>query len=262
MVLVPILPASYLSVYLSAPGEQQSFVSNALVETFDEAETGLYTNTFFSNIGTYGLSGTSAFGIQAADDFGGAMNSKYMTFGFQTGTLGSFQIDTNQDYNYFGFWWSAGDARNTITLSQSGTVLASITSADILNFLSAPKVTALNGTQYTSSSYYGNPNNPAVNTAEPYAFISVVLSGTTFNQVTFGNSDSSLSGFESDNHTVALGSINVPDNAVYAFDISVNAIPEPGTFTLLFAGLMATAFALRQKGSSRTAVLRKTPGSN
>ena len=179
---------------------------------------GLYNSDFIGATGTYQLTSNSALLIQGADQYGGADLSPYAAFGAQSGTTGDILLSTGANYNYFGFWWSAGDANNSITLRSTGAALATFSTGDILNFLSPGTITAVNGTVYNSSSYYGNPNN-GQNTGEPYAFISIVLTGATFNQVVFSNNNTTGTGFESDNHTLYLGTVTPPGTAVFVKDI-------------------------------------------
>lgn len=237
--------AATISAYISAPGTQTTFVGGATTVNFNGLTNGIRTTPYASSIGTYQLTATSAFMIQAADQFGGASNSKYMTFGAQSGTSGAIRIDLNSTYNYFGFWWSAGDANNGVSFYLQGALLGRFSTADILAVLTPTTgtVRAINGTVYNNSQYYGNPNN-GQNTGEPYAYVSVITNGIMFDRVLMDNSGTIGTGFESDNHSVYFGTVTVPGTAVIVR--SPTEVPEPETISLvaiggalLFVGRMA-----------------------
>ena len=238
-----------ISVYISAPGTQTTFVGGATTETFNGATTGLHNTNYASAIGTYQLISTSEFTIQTADQYGGANNSKYMTFGAQSGTSGPITIQMSQSYNYFGFWWSAGDANNGVSFYLGTTFLARFSTADILSVLSPTTgtVKAINGTVYNNSQYYGNPNSTNQNTGEPYAYVSVITNGILFNKIIMDNSGTIGTGFESDNHSVYNGTVTVPGSAVVVKAVPP-AAPEPGTAVMMALGvglLLAGRRALR-----------------
>lgn len=228
--------ASQIGVYLSAPASQSSTVTFAngvtsTTETFNSAN-GRYSS-YSSAIGTY--SGNIL--VQAADQFGGANGSNYMVFGSQSGTSTPVTLTLKTAANYFGFWWSAGDVNNGITLYSAGTKLAHLSTADITTLLSGPKVTAINGQQYNSSQYYCNPNNTSQDCSEPFAYVNLIASaGVTFDTIVFDNNNTTGTGFESDNQTVANGTAILPNTSVVVENL-VTATPEPGSFLLLASGL-------------------------
>ncbi len=229
------LQASQIAVYLSAPSSESSTVTfsggvTSTTETFNSG-SGRYSS-YTSAIGTY----TGPILIQAADQYGGANGSNYMVFGAQNSSSAPVTLTLNAPADYFGFWWSAGDANNGITLYSSGTKLAHLSTADISNLLSGQKVTALNGQQYNSSQYYCNPNNTSQDCSEPFAYVNLVATGLTFDTIVFDNSNTTGTGFESDNHTVANGTAIVPTTSVTVENL-VLATPEPGTTVLLLSAL-------------------------
>lgn len=239
-----LLPAASITMSISAPGEQATFITTALTEDFNSLSTGNRTTSYIGTIGTYQLTTTSAFAILAANQFGGANGSRYMSIGAQSGTTGSVFLQLNADYNYFGFWWSAGDAKNGLSLYDGNQFLARISTADIVAKLT-PKtgtVQAVNGNFYNNALYFGNPNNTTQNTGEPYAYVSLVTAGTTFNRIVFDNSSFLSTGFENDNHSVYFGSVTVPGTSVF-ISTTQTAVPEPGTSVILTVGLLLVGFA-------------------
>ncbi len=75
--------------------------------------------------------------------------------------------------------------------------------------------------------------------AEPFAYVDVIANGLTFNQISFSNANL-FSGFESDNHSVAIGVTDPPTGDVIVENVSLTAAaqaPEPGTACLLVAAL-------------------------
>jgi len=238
--------ASQIGVYLSAPTNQSSTVSFAngvtsTTETFNSGN-GRYSS-YTSAIGTY----TGNILIQAADQYGGANGSNYMTFGAQNSSSSPVTLTLSTAANYFGFWWSAGDANNGITLYSAGTKLVHLSTADITSLLSGPKVTAINGQQYNSSQYFCNPNNTSQDCGEPFAYVNLIAgAGVTFDTIVFDNSNTTGSGFESDNHTVANGTAILPNTSVVVENL-VTATPEPGSFTLLTCGLALLAWGITRR---------------
>lgn len=233
--------AATISFYISAPGTQSTFVGGALTTTFNSLAPGNRTTNYTSLIGTYQLSAAAPFNIQNANQYGGAGGSRYMTFGAQSGTSAPITLQLNNDYAYFGFWWSAGDANNGLSFYDDTTFLMRFDTGTITSLLSPTTgtVTAIDNTVYANSSYYGNPNySPRQNMAEPYAYVHVLASGLTFNRIVFDNTGLTSSGFESDNHSVTTNPVTMIGSAVL---VDIVSIPEPGTSALLGIGLVLVA---------------------
>ena len=111
---------------------------------------------------------------------------------------------------YFGMWWSAGDAANTLEFYQGGTLLNTYTISSIVGAL--------------NPSYYGNPNSGLV-PGEPYVYLNFTSSDALgFDKIRFSNF--TQSGFESDNHSTYDRVIVPPGNSV----------PDAGS-TLVMLGL-------------------------
>jgi hypothetical protein len=228
-----------LAAYISAPGVQSSSQagnSGAETETFDSLPQGNETTPYASSIGTFQFSTTAQGAILAADQYGGANGTQYMAFGAQSGTSAPITINLNGSYNYFGFWFSAGDSNNGITFYSNGTEFARFSTANILSLLSGSTVTALNGSTYNSSAYYGNPNGTNEDSGEPFTYVEIVTTGTTFDTVVLDNSGTTATGFESDNDTVYFGSVAVPTSDVFVSILTV--VPEPSHYTMLLGAVI------------------------
>jgi len=230
--------AQSLVAYISAPDTQSSFLqgtSGSDTETFNSLPQGDQSTPYVSAIGTFQFSSTAQAAILPADEYGGANGTQYMAFGAQSGTSAPITINLNGSYNYFGFWFSAGDANNGITLYSNGTEFARFSTQDILNLLSQSQVTAINGTTYNSSAYLGNPNN-GEDSGEPFAYVDIVTNGVTFNTVVLDNSGTTGTGFESDNDTVYVGTVTVPGTDVFVTDLAI--VPEPSHYAELLGLLV------------------------
>ena len=196
-----MLHAGTIDLYVEAPTLQSSSVAGTTTENFDEIPVGTYGISVSTTIGTYGGSSADPFQIISADQYGGAGGTgNYFAVGSETGTPGidAVTLDLNSENNYLGFWWSAGQFSNTITLLQNGTALVTFTTAELLALLPnsvGTTVTAIDGAQYNTADYYGNPNNGG-DTTEPSAYIDIIATELQFNQVEFSNPGNT--GFESD----------------------------------------------------------------
>lgn len=241
--------ASTLTAYLSAPGEVATEINGATTETFNEVPlvgNEYNSNTLVSSIGTY-VGNSTRIPIIAADQYGGADNSQYMYVGSRTGgdsTIVTLTLDSPADY--FGFWWSAGDPANEIQVYSGNVLVATFTTQSLTTFLSTPTITALNGTQYVSQDYYGNPNSGPFygqDSAEPFAYVNLVATGFDFTKIVLTND--ATSGFENDNNSVYSGSLNIPEDYasfVEVENIPVNTpVPEPDYALLMGAITVAGA---------------------
>ncbi len=243
-----VLQGTSIVVYVEAPTVQSSSVTGVTTENFDELAPGNYTTSYtnIGGIGTYRGTPTTPFAIIAADQIGGAGGSgNYFAVGSETGSQGSVELDLSSEANYFGFWWSAGDVNNSVTFLLDGTALATFTSLDIITLLPnsvGTTVQAVNGTNYNTIDYYGNPNN-GNDANEPYAYVDIIATGLQFNQILI--SDPQFTGFESDNHSVANGVAIPPTGDVFvsALELTPEALPEPGSWRLTILGIGVVAFA-------------------
>jgi hypothetical protein len=121
---------------------------------------------------------------------------------------------------YFGLWWSAGDAANTLTFYQGASVLGSYVIGDIIPSL--------------SSAYLGNPNGGG-NPGEYYAYLNFTTTdGDLIDRIVFGNVTSS--GFESDNHSVYDQPIEPPGHT----------LPDGGSTLILALGSIGLLASLRR----------------
>jgi hypothetical protein len=183
---------------IEAPGVRVTSVPGVITENFDDGNAN-------NSIGTY-----SGGILMNADVWGGADG----VGGYLLATQGNpSNLTFNTPQSYFGMWWSAGDAANSLRFYDANDVLlASYVIGDIIPFLNA--------------SYYGNPSGTfqGGNAGEPYAYLNFTATGTDFiGRVEFGGSN-----FESDNHSVTTERITPPGNT----------IPDSGS-TLVLTG---TAF--------------------
>lgn len=238
-----------LLAYIGAPDVQTSSVagnSGALTETFDSLPQGNQSTPYASAIGTFQFSPTAQAAILPADQYGGANGSKYMAFGAQSGTSAPITINLNGSYNYFGFWFSAGDTNNGITFYSNGAEFARFSTSNVLSLLSGSTVTATDGTTYSSSSYFGNPNGTNQDTGEPFAYVEIVTTGGSFDTVVLDNSGTTGTGFESDNETVYAGNVTLPGSDVFVSELTVVALPEPSRYTLVFGAVILCLVAVRR----------------
>ena len=236
---------------ISQPGAQSSSVGGTTVATFDSLPLGNVTTPYDSPIGTYDASSISPFSVQAANQWGGATNgtttTNYFALGAQSGTSAPVSVTLNLPADYFGFWWSAGDVNNGISLYTGDSLLAHFTTQMLVTLLNGGSghVTAIDGATYSSSSYYGNPNT-GEDTSEPFAFVDIVATGLTFDRIVFDNNGTTGTGFESDNHTVTSEPVTLSGDHVFVGNLDV-AAPEP-TPVMLLAGGLALLATVRRRG--------------
>jgi hypothetical protein len=244
--------AASIIVYLSPPRDMATRISGVTTTNFNSSSLLDSTATSYSSpIGTYSVASGSRIPVIEDDQYGGANRSNYMYVGRRrTGDATSMTLTLLNQVTYFGFWWSAGDATNRITFYLQNSVIAQFQTSDITNLLANNPLTALNGTTtYQSSAYYGNPNNgqfagQAAN--EPFSYVNIVANGTRFDKLVLDNNGTS--GFETDNHSVRTGTVNIPrDFPTFVEVVEVDApepAPEPGYAAPL--GLLAVGLAVRR----------------
>ena len=233
-----------LQVYFSPPAAQSTTVSGVATETFDQLATGIWTTTHVSTagIGTYTGSSTNPFGIMASDVYGGATDSghtsptNYLGLGNDSNSVNPVYLTLTNPASYFGFWWSAGDQYNRVDLYQGSTLYATFSTQDLLTFLNngTGNITALNGTQYATSAYFGNPNitSGSKDSTEPFVYVSFVITGASIDKLAFYNL-STASAFESDNHSVIFtgSTVTIPTTFVSVETLALTPTVATPTFS-------------------------------
>jgi hypothetical protein len=197
-----------LVMSVEAAGAQISTVAGVTTETFNSFGTGQYSS-LQTAVGTLSTSGTLA--IVAADIYGGAGGTgNYFAVGAQSGSADPVTLTFKGPESYFGLWWSAADANNSVTFYSGSSALMTYNDASAFSFTTP------------GDAYYGNPNNGG-DTGEPFAYFNFNgTNGTTFTSVVFSNNDTTGTGFESDN-------------------FSVGAVPEPPSLVLAGSSLAICA---------------------
>ena len=252
----------YVDFYLSAPGVQTSFAqgnAGTATEDFNNLSLGGHSGPGTLGVGNY----TGGFQVVAADQWGGANSSKYPT------NPSGFDITFTTAAQYVGFWWSAGSGNNAVDLYSGGSQVAHFETSYLTTYLNngAGTVTALDGTNYNTSSYYGNPNGyPAGTPYEPYGYINLFARNGAgyFNRIVFSGG-----GFEFDNVTASsstqdprgssfgIGSVNSssPTSFSATFStafVSSSSAPESSQVAasmLLLAGIGGYAFVKRRRAA-------------
>jgi hypothetical protein len=224
----PAMASSLFQVTIEDPNTQQSTLytnpnaygaTGVYEETFDSQKTGYNQNGMAfdgnSNIGTYNQTD-----IVGANLYGGAGGTgNYITVQpGKDGTPSGYQttLTLANPERYFGIDWTAGDAYNELDFYSGNTLLQKFTTADVINYLKAQPS--------GETPYQGNPNNRSLDTSEPFAFLNFFAdpnnSNVTFNKVVFIN-NSSGTGFESDNHTIAASYTSTSGKTI------ISSTPEP-----------------------------------
>jgi len=198
VMLIPLAglatPALAVVVTYEKPGEQNSSATFTLVgvETFDSVKTGA-DKKFKTDFGTGGAIRGSYRDVQvdAANVYGSAGGSGNHAVTFTTSGY-SLDLQTRLDggVTYFGYWLSALDSRNQVTLLSGGKEIFVFAPAAVLNAVG------------DKPGYFGNPNAgfAGQNKGEPYVFVNF-FSDVAFDQVKFSQR-SGGGGYESDNHSV------------------------------------------------------------
>jgi hypothetical protein len=143
------------------------------------------------------------------------------------------------------------DVNNGFSFYHNEQLLARFNTGDITQLsspASGPNVTAVNGTPFAKSAYYGNPNSGA-NFNEPYAYVHVIANGVFFNRILFDNSGTTGTGFESDNHSVVAGHVTPEGGSVLVREVPSAdvATPEPGSMLLMGTGFLFGGLSLRRR---------------
>jgi PEP-CTERM motif len=197
------------------------------VETFNELSPGV--QNFTTDYGTGGvITGSySNVVVRSADAFGGAGGTNFAGADFNhTITLSLTNTEDAGGVKYFGFWLSALDAGNLLTLSENGTQIFSFDPTTVLNAVGS------------NPAYFGNPDDGHADGGEPFVFVNF-FSTTAFNGITFSESIDG-NGYESDNHTVAESFRTVTGNPL-------PGVPEPATWAMMLLGFGGAGALLRQQ---------------
>jgi len=216
-------------------------------ETFDSITVARNYQTLATAVGQLTSSAGQYFAIRPADQFGGAGGTgNYFALGADSNpaSIGPVMLTFGTPQAYFGFWWSAADSYNQLSLYSSTGLLGSFNAAAALGVIGLPH-----------SPYLGNPNTSFLgdNLSQPYAYLNFYgTSGTTITSVVFFNGSSIVSSFEADNFT-----IDATQQPIHGTPIPglTAAAPEPCTVGVAFVGAMgmiAYGWWRRRRGGLET----------
>jgi hypothetical protein len=271
--------ADVVMTYAEAAGQMFSQVPGAITETFDNLTVGSnYTNSGYNvdvpfagnaSIGVY-----DKLSILAANQYGGANGTHYAVTSDED-ALGNIPETTlqinNSTYNqYFGLWWSAGDAANVLEFFNGNTLVAYFTTQNLLNHLN----------MLSPDNYKGKPAGDTYagkDSGENFAYINFyATAGTSWDKIVFINN--ATSGFENDNNSVAAWSASgtmlgtpledvsgttivttydlsgtstsnqqLPPGGIVSPDNDIPSVPEPATVTALLATLAASGLIIGKR---------------
>ncbi|RYD26686.1 MAG: PEP-CTERM sorting domain-containing protein [Verrucomicrobiaceae bacterium] len=242
---------SEVAVYLSPNGIESAEDSGIMgvtpqqifTEDFASAALGNFTDFTSAKIGAHYTSAGGA-DVSAGNIFGGNAEGNFLGISGSS----SINIALASPAQYFGFYFTAGDDFNSLEIYSGADRVFQFSTAALIDRLpndGVTTVTAINGSQYLGSNYYGQPGSGA-NGGQPYAYLHFVTTGSdTFDRLVLYQSNVQSSGaiFENDNHSILAVRPALPDSLVSLPELGV---PEPSTPLLL--GLVgASAFSWRRR---------------
>ena len=196
--------AAGFRLYLDAPFVQNSYVYSAAnpatkFESFNSFASGASCATTLA-VGTM----TGSCRVDPPSDYGGAVTttdtpttggtrSNYAT---TVSNSASMTLTFAAPQKYFGWWWSAGSSSNTVKFYDGATLLATLTTNNIMAMLGGSgSVSAIDGTTYPKADFFGHPHNRTMASAEPFTYLHAFATGG----VSFTSVQISGGGFEFDN---------------------------------------------------------------
>ena len=165
--------------------------------------------------------------IQDNNQYGGYQQGRQLA----VDNPGSVTLTLDTPVKYFGFYFTAGDANNKIDLYDGPTAVLTFSTGSLISLLPnhpTSKVTAVNGTQYFTKDYYGQPVS-GQNASEAYAYLHLIATGTSsFNCIVLSELTGAI--FGNDNHSVRTTAPAVPGTLV--------VVPEPASLAWLGLGVL------------------------
>lgn len=211
-----------VTFYISPPLVEGSYLNSGgdvSIENFDAGCTttwamGTITPSCNANDpGTYGGAVTES---STPVTTTGATGTKYL--GIPSGNSVTLTLTTAS--RYVGFWWSGGDANNTIDFYKGDIKLITMTTADIETALANSTLSAQDNSVYNTYQYYGNPNIAvAANDGQksglsPFAYVHLMIGGgASFDKIVMSQVGV-VGGFELDNFLTKVSLPNVDSSLI------------------------------------------------
>ncbi len=226
--LVPVSAAHAVTygvrIFISAPDVQgPPMSSDRTIENFDGVSTGACPGSITA--GTI----TGDCNVYDAADHGGASSDSGTPSPGGVGTrfpatdwagANEITITLTEPQKYLGFWWSAGNAGNTVAFYSNDELVASMDTSRIMNKLAEGNQVSVGGSTYLGADYNGNPVNGAG--TEAYVFLSLYAQGgTSFDKIVLSGG-----GFEFDNLTTSTIEHTPDDSLVEVAFIEGLVVPE------------------------------------
>jgi hypothetical protein len=212
-------------IFISAPDVQGPPMSTDRdLENFDSYPTGtcpttIAAGTISGDCQVYDAATHGGAGSESASPSTGGSGTRFPATDWSGDNV--ITITLSNPTKYLGFWWSAGNAGNTVAFYSNGDLVASMDSSDIVNYLNAGNITSVGGTSYTAGDYYGNPVSGGGN-SEAYVFLNLYAQGgTTFDTVVLSGG-----GFEFDNLTTSATEFTPDDSLAEVEFIQGLVAPE------------------------------------
>ncbi|WP_432460046.1 Npun_F0296 family exosortase-dependent surface protein [Agarivorans sp. QJM3NY_25] len=199
---------------IEKPGIQSSQVSGlTLTEDFDQLSNNSLAKGYQADFGYYSVKKGTAkihkFGV-----YGGAFGEgKYLFIPNNSAVKLSF----DQAVGYFGFWWSAGDSGNQLSIT---------TKSENLMFATHQILDAA----VLEPEHYGSPTRVSGNKREPYGYVNLFAETEADKIVSiefFGRN------FETDNHTTSI-----QRERITGLTLAAVSVPEPKSSWLIGLGLL------------------------
>lgn len=232
-------------IYIDAPQVQNSYLNTdpttsalTTLTDFNSAAAGIGTCPATLAGGTVS-GGCSVYSGAVEADLGASTTSSEPAFGgngsrFATANSAGTTITFASPQKYLGLWWSAGSAGNQLDFYSDGALVSSITTANLTTLLgtatqsltpSNETVTAVNGSTYSKSFYFGNPRGYSSATPGQTLYGSAFLPNESFTYIhAFANGGTSFDtvvmsgyGFEFDNIVSSTSTGLQPDGRLVPY---------------------------------------------